>query len=133
MSFFFFAQIDEKRKERRVSKKRCISLPATINMGYNPTIQTTDESNLSSRNLEAFDKRSRKVSLMVLPNQSTYRKTSERSIVSDFQNSVCSIHHAISQENVDGLRNQEIFDKRKTRRPSLLSIPPSSSNKTDNV
>ncbi|OPL33160.1 hypothetical protein AM593_00889, partial [Mytilus galloprovincialis] len=118
--------IDNTRRRESVSarRERCKSLPATANMGFRPHLPSVDETAMNTHNLHAFDKRQRKISLMALPDERTYRKSSERSINSDFQLSVSCLNRSLSQENTDGIRNQEIFDKRKTRRPSLLAIPP---------
>ncbi|CAG2242298.1 SLC4A8 [Mytilus edulis] len=118
--------IDNTRRRESVSarRERCKSLPATANMGFRPHLPSVDETAMNTHNLTAFDKRQRKISLMALPDERTYRKSSERSINSDFQLSVSCLNRSLSQENADGIRNQEIFDKRKTRRPSLLAIPP---------
>ncbi|CAG2245213.1 NBC3 [Mytilus edulis] len=117
---------DNTRRRESVSarRERCKSLPATANMGFRPHLPSVDETAMNTHNLNAFDKRQRKISLMALPDERTYRKSSERSINSDFQLSVSCLNRSLSQENTDGIRNQEIFDKRKTRRPSLLAIPP---------
>ncbi|XP_071150027.1 electrogenic sodium bicarbonate cotransporter 1-like [Mytilus edulis] len=118
--------IDNKRRRESVSarRERCKSLPASTNMGFRPHLPSVDETAMNTHNLHAFDKRQRKISLMTLPDEKTYRKSSERSINSDFQLSVSCLNRSLSQDNTDGIRNQEIFDKRKTRRPSLLAIPP---------
>ncbi|OPL32989.1 sodium-driven exchanger chloride bicarbonate, partial [Mytilus galloprovincialis] len=118
--------IDNTRRRESVSarRERCKSLPASTNMGFRPHLPSVDETAMNTHNMHAFDKRQRKISLMALPDEKTYRKSSERSINSDFQLSVSCLNRSLSQENADGIRNQEIFDKRKTRRPSLLAIPP---------
>lgn len=117
-------------------KQRCISLPASVNVTYQPTVTNVNETaapttiSPSADNQETFDKRSRKISLMALPSENSYRRESEHMINKDFQLSMSTLHQALSQENIDGVKHQEIFGRRKSRRPSLLAIPPVPQNQS---